>query len=308
MSDQPLKILVLAGGDSNERAVSLRSGKAVASSLEAKGHTVTLHDPIKKLTREQAKAVDVVFPVLHGAGGEDGVIQELLEDFGIPYVGSAVVASQLCFDKSMHRTKVQRAGIRMPNGNYAWTWSLDDDPLFEQPFVLKPYAGGSSLDTFVVRDVAAADWEAITGALEKYGEMLLEELIVGTEITIGVLGDTPLPVIEIIPPQSGEFDYENKYNGATQELCPPKNVSAEVQLAAQGLALTIHQLCDCRDFSRTDMIVDAEDKLWVLETNTIPGMTDQSLFPKSAAVAGVIMPELVDQLVRRAVARHTQEP
>jgi D-alanine-D-alanine ligase len=139
-------------------------------------------------------------------------------------------------------------------------------------------------------------------ALDKHQRLLLEALIAGTEITVGMLGEQPLPVIEIIPPEHGEFDYENKYNGQTQELCPPVHVSPELQQAAQQLAQQVHELCGCRDFSRTDIIIDAEQQLWVLEINTIPGMTDQSLLPKAASVAGITMPQLVDRLVEQALS------
>jgi D-alanine-D-alanine ligase len=134
--------------------------------------------------------------------------------------------------------------------------------------------------------------------------MLLEELIEGVELTVGVLGDQALPVIEIIPPSDGEFDYENKYNGKSQELCPPRHVDQNIQKQAQEIAVHIHRSLGLRDMSRTDIIIRRSDNvLFTLETNTIPGMTDQSLLPKAAAVAGYSMPELCDTLVRRALQR-----
>jgi D-alanine-D-alanine ligase len=135
--------------------------------------------------------------------------------------------------------------------------------------------------------------------------MLLEQLVEGVEIAVPVLDNHALPVIEIIPPSGGEFDYENKYNGASQELCPPQHVTQSVQHRAQQLAEKIHSLCGCRDYSRTDMIVRPDGSLTVLETNTIPGMTEQSLFPKAAAVAGLSMAELCTQLVELALSRRT---
>ena len=133
--------------------------------------------------------------------------------------------------------------------------------------------------------------------------MLLEELVEGIEITVAVVGDQALPVIEIIPPEAGEFDYENKYNGRSQELCPPEHVAEDIQAEARDLALRTHNLTGCRDFSRTDMILTPLGELWILETNTIPGMTDQSLLPKAAAAAGIPMPLLCDRLVQMALAR-----
>ena len=133
--------------------------------------------------------------------------------------------------------------------------------------------------------------------------MLLEELIEGTEVTVGVLDQTALPVVEIVPPQGQEFDYENKYNGATQELCPPQHVSLADQLAARQLAETVHLLTGCHHLSRTDIIITPEHHLYVLETNTIPGLTDQSLFPKAAAAAGIAWSGLVKQFIDLATGQ-----
>jgi D-alanine-D-alanine ligase len=176
-----------------------------------------------------------------------------------------------------------------------------DNPLFGKSFVLKPIEGGSTLDALIARTPSPEKLEEAKQLLKKYDKMLLEELIFGIEITVPVLGNKALPVIEIIPPADKEFDYENKYNGASQELCPPQNVSDEIQKRAQELAERIHKLCGCNDMSRTDMIIDESGELFVLETNTIPGLTDQSLFPKAAAEAGHSMSELVDILVKSAL-------
>ena len=135
--------------------------------------------------------------------------------------------------------------------------------------------------------------------------MLLEELVEGIEITVGVLGDQALPVVEIVPPENGEFDYENKYNGATTELCPPQHVDEKAQTLTKELAVHAHQLCECADFSRTDMMVRSDGTIAILETNTLPGMTDESLFPKAARAVGLEMPALCDELVHLASARQT---
>lgn len=297
------RVLVLAGGSSDEREVSLRSGASVAKSLEDAGYDVAQIDPDEGLSVANVQEFDVVFPVLHGAGGEDGSIQTELEKFGVPYVGSGIEASQLCFDKWRWREVMQASGLPLADGALVHSKTYENHELAGKPHVLKPVRGGSSIDTFIVRDVSAAPKTKIAKALEKYGDMLLEQLIVGTELTVGVLGKQALPIIEIIPPELGEFDYENKYNGKSQELCPPKNVGVEIQKAAQELALKAHQLAGCRDFSRADIMCDADGKLYLLETNTIPGMTDQSLFPKMARTAGLSMPELCKQLVQMALNR-----
>jgi D-alanine-D-alanine ligase len=295
------RVLVLSGGDSSEREVSLRSGKAVADGLQAAGCEVVSADA--REAEASLQNVDVVFPALHGSGGEDGQIQSLLEAHNLPYVGSDSSVSALCFDKWQWRELVNQHNVPLPGGALVSASDVREHPLSKQPFVLKPFDGGSSIDTFIVREVNEADWQQIEASFVRHPKMLLEALVSGVEITVGVLGDKALPLVEIIPPESGEFDYENKYNGATRELCPPENVDPVVQQAAQVLAAQIHTICGCRDLSRTDMIVGADGSLTVLETNTIPGLTEQSLFPKAAAAAGLSMSQLCDQLVQMALTR-----
>lgn len=295
------RVLVVAGGDSDEREVSLRSGAAVASALQSESYavrTVDTPDAENSLT-----GTDVVFVALHGRGGEDGQIQTLLEAHQLPYVGSDSSVSALCFDKWRWRELVGQHHVPLAAGAIVTSDDVRAQPLVRQSFVLKPFDGGSSIDTFIVRDPTTADWQQIEASFIRHPKMLVEALAAGTEITVGVFGDESLPIVEIVPPPSGEFDYENKYNGATQELCPPQNVSKDVQRAASDLALQIHRLCGCRDMSRTDMFVGADGSLTVLETNTIPGLTEQSLFPKAAAAAGISMSQLCDRLVKMALAR-----
>lgn len=296
-----MNIVVLAGGTSGEREVSLRSGAAVAKALESKGHVVTMVDPKDGL--DGVGEPDVVFPALHGAGGEDGTVQIELEKRGIPCVGADSVASALCFDKWAYRAKLQEAGLPVAKGEMVNSDSFEGSPLARQPYVLKPVDGGSTIDTFIVRDPETADKQKIHDALNSHGEMLLEELIEGIEITVAVLDTTPLTPVEIIPPEGGEFDYENKYNGKTRELCPPEHLDDEAQTLAKDLALKAHKLTGCQDLSRTDIIVRKDGSQIILETNTLPGMTDQSLYPKAAAASGVPFDELIDRLVTMAKAR-----
>jgi D-alanine-D-alanine ligase len=299
-----MNILLLAGGTSSEREVSLRSGTAVREALEQSGHTVTTLDTANNVTDDQFHEYDAIFPVLHGTGGEDGALQTRLEALGIhSFVGSDATASELCFDKWRFRERMEQYGIPLADGDIITEGSVADHPLARAPFVLKPYNGGSSVDTFIVRDLTTADFTAMDSARERYGSMLIEQLIEGVEITVAVLGDEALPVIEIIPPSGGEFDYENKYNGASQELCPPLHVPEAAQKTARELAAHIHEICECRDYSRTDMFVTPSGALYVLETNTLPGMTDQSLVPKAALTAGISMPELCSRLATMAAER-----
>ena len=293
---------VVCGGQSNEREVSLRSGIAVTRALERAGYKVAALDTTTASLDEIANC-DVVFPVLHGAGGEDGALQAKLEKRHVRYVGSDAGASALCFDKWQYRRLLTRHKLPMTPAALVQADNYRTHRLATRPYVLKPFDGGSSIDTFIVRGPATAPHDKIVDAFHRHPTMLLEELIIGTELTVGVLGNQALPVIEIVPPQGGEFDYENKYNGATQELCPPQHVSEPVQQAAQKLALQAHQLAGCRDLSRTDIMCQTDGTLYLLETNTLPGMTDQSLYPKMAAAIGLDMPALCARLVEVALSR-----
>lgn len=296
-------VLVLGGGDSPEREVSLRSAAAVARGLEAAGHCVGRHDPSGPGWEERLEAAareyDTVFPILHGKGGEDGAVQCVLEAAGVRYLGSDSETSALCIDKARTRERLISAGIRMPLGTvcdvHEAQWFIRN----HRRFVAKPINGGSSIDTVIARDGLAESVEVLNDVFRRYGRLLLEELIEGQELTVPVLGEEALPPILIIPPAQGEFDYDNKYNGRTQEVCPvPQElVGARYLEAAMELAEDVHHLLGARHLSRTDMMLTPEGELVVLELNTMPGMTDQSLFPKSAATVGYDMPRLTDTFV-----------
>jgi D-alanine-D-alanine ligase len=296
-----MNILVLNGGDSPERAVSLRSGEAVAQAARKLGHHVTQLDPHDDAAQLPAAlaAAELVLPILHGAGGEDGQIQDQLEAAGVAYLGSRPAASRLCFDKPAFKALLRRHRLPTPAAAIVDAASLATSPLAQQPFVLKPADGGSSVDTFIVRDPTHLP-AGLAAAFGRYPTMLLEELIEGTEATVAVLDNTALPVVEIIPPQGQEFDYTNKYNGATAELCPPQHITPADQRLAQQLAEAAHRLASCRHLSRTDIMITPDHHLFILETNTLPGLTAQSLFPKAAAAAGLDWPALVARFIELA--------
>lgn len=296
-----MKIHVVCGGTSSEREVSLRSGNAVADALKKAGHEVTLLDV--DAPDNQLRDCAIVFPVLHGSGGEDGTFQLRLEQLGLKYVGSDAKSSKLCMDKTAYRTFMMQEGFLMPGGVTVTYEEYLSHPYSTQLHVLKPVNGGSSIDTVLIRDETNRYENIIPDVFARNHQMILEQLIQGVELTIGVLGEQALPVIEIIPPTGGEFDYENKYNGATQELIPPIHADEAIQQKAQDIALHAHIAAGCRDFSRSDFIVSDDGKCYLLETNTIPGLTNQSLFPKMAQAAGFDMPTLCDNLVQMA-ARH----
>lgn len=298
-----MKVLVLQGGNSSEREVSLRSAINVTEWLRKVGYDVITADPaetgfdLEKVTTD----CGVVLPILHGAGGEDGVLQRQLEALGKPFLGSGSAACELTFDKAKYRDFITAQGIRMAAGEVVDREWFDASPLRKAPYVLKPIAGGSSVDTVILHDLAKEPTATYFDELfSRYGTMLLEQLINGQELTVGVLGGEALPIIIIVPPAGEEFDYENKYNGRSQEIVNPTQVPAEVQKQAQELALQLHRLTGCRHLSRSDMMLGRDGELYVLETNTIPGLTEQSLLPKMAAAEGIDMPVLVTRFVEMA--------
>lgn len=296
-----MNILLLAGGPYGEREVSLWSGQAVARAFDELGYDYSFVDP-KESDFDVTKhldGVDLVFIAMHGRGGEDGTYQKILEEKGVPFVGSSGKVSELCTDKWVLKKLLNDNGIKTPRGELVSLHRMNSS-LFEKPYVLKPCDEGSSLDTQIVRNPSPETLAESKRLLSTHEEMLIEELITGHEITVGILENDALPVIEVIPPAGREFDYQNKYNGESQELCPPVNVSEEVQKQAQEITEKIHKLAGCKDMSRTDIMVDQDNQLYVLETNTIPGMTEQSLYPKMGAAAGYSWPQLIEKLCKLA--------
>jgi D-alanine-D-alanine ligase len=284
--------------DSPERDVSAKSAKAVADAARTAGFDVSEID-LKSgpSALDEISKDSVVLPISHGVNAEDGWVQAELEKRGLPFLGSNSHSSKNCFDKWTARTILSGAGIVMPKAVRVTKETFKNDELSRKPFVLKILNGGSSIGTLIARDPLKVKQSEIDAIFEMENEAVLEQLIEGSEITVPVLDKKALPVIEIIPPPNAEFDYDNKYNGATQELLPPKNVSIEIQKESQIIAERVHQIMGCRHLSRTDFMVDRNGDLFVLEINTMPGMTDQSLYPKSAAVAGLPMPQLVKKFV-----------
>lgn len=297
-----MHILVLYGGESTEREVSLRSGAAVISALRQNGHNVTAYDTRDGLDgiAPLLPGIDVVFPVLHGKGGEDGTVQEIIESHNISFVGTGSEASRLCIDKVASKKLLEDYGIPTPAWEVVDAEGFRESLLSKKPYVLKAIDGGSSIDTLIVR--TSTPQPETPQLFDRYKTLLLEELIEGVELTVAILGDEALPVVEIIPPQDMEFDYENKYNGASQELCPPQHISQPLQEQAQSLAEQIHAACGARHLSRVDMMISPKGELYVLEINTIPGLTEESLFPKAAAASGLAMTDLVEKLVKMAAA------
>jgi D-alanine-D-alanine ligase len=297
-----MNILVLGGGDSPEREVSLRSAKSVADAARAAGFNVQEADPKNGLScLDNLAPQTVVLPILHGEGGEDGKLQAELEKRNLPFLGSGSESSKNCFDKWQTRLILQKSNIPVAEGVRITKASYSTESLAKKPHVLKILHGGSSIGTLVIRDpanVTSAQLEEIFG-LEN--DAVLESLVEGIEITVPILDRAALSAIEVRPPEGGEFDYTNKYNGQSAELCPPPSISSEQHERAQRLAEKVHKTMGCRHLSRVDTIMRPDGTFVVLEINTIPGLTSQSLYPKAAAIGGLSMPGLVDAFVKLVV-------
>jgi len=302
--DDMEKVLVLQGGTGSEREVSLRSGANVTTWLQKVGYEVVVADPadpgfdLAALSED----CDVVLPILHGTGGEDGLVQGQLQELEKPFLGSNSGACELTFNKSIYREFVSKQGQTLPEGVVVDRQQFDSSALRRAPYVLKPIDGGSSIDTLILHDLSREPEPAYFDDLfVRHTEMLLERLVPGQELTVGVLHNRALPVILIQPPVGEDFDYQNKYNGRTKEIVNPPNIPHDVQRRAQQLAVQLHVLTGCRHITRSDMILADDGTLYVLETNTMPGMTEQSLFPKMAAADGMDMARLVTSFVEMAM-------
>lgn len=302
-----LAVTVLLGGPSSEREISIKSGKAVADALEQMGHDVVRADiSPTDLTALHREKLDVVFPALHGAFGEDGGVQQIMDEKGIRYCGSGSQASRLAMDKVLSKWRFLQAGLPVPDGGLIDRQSSSQvrDRLIDRlglPLVVKPVDQGSSLEVYVTHDQDASS-RAIDKLLDEYGRCLLERFVPGREITVGILADEALPVVEIITPD-GLFDFQSKYESQATEYLLDVDLSAETYKHLQWIALQAHRLLGCRDFSRVDMRLDPANRPAVLEVNTIPGFTSRSLLPMAAAKAGIDFPHLCDRLVRMAARR-----
>jgi D-alanine-D-alanine ligase len=306
-----LRIALLYGGTSAERDVSIRSGEAVWAALERVGHHVVPidvgRDPLERISAEK---VDFAFIALHGGEGENGTIQRRLDEMQVPYSGSGPIASRLAMDKEL--SKAEFLTHRVPTAPYEVAEEFDADYRLRRmarrlgwPLVVKPIDQGSS---FGVSKVASLN--DVPGALAeafKFGpRVMFEKCIVGRELTVGVIGNRALPVCEVIAP-SGFYDYRAKYDkqaGTRYDSNP--DLPGPTAKMAQHYARRAHHALRCHGYSRVDIMLDTEGELWVLEVNTLPGMTETSLLPKSAAQEGMGFDELVQELID--VSREQRRP
>jgi D-alanine-D-alanine ligase len=304
------RVALIAGGWSREREVSLKSGEYVYRCLDKDKYEVDRYDPPMDLVRliHDSKDIEVALVVLHGKKGEDGCIQGLLDLLDIPYVGSGVLASSLAMYKPASKQLFRLAGLKVPQ---EMVLSRDDDfdpvqimSVLGKKVVIKPAAEGSSIGLSICSRRAEIA-EAAQASFAMGSEIMIEEYIEGKEVSCGVLGNREpeaLPVIEIIPQKKYRFfSYTAKYvPGASREICPAR-LSEDTYQNVQAYAVRAHSVLGCRGFSRSDMIVAGND-IYLLETNTLPGMTENSLFPLAARTAGISLPELLDRLIELAFA------
>jgi len=327
-----MRILVLMGGSSPERMVSLKSGEAVADGLTRKGHQILKMDPSrpeKVLTSEyrlyegpvgetpvgenepldadkieallrciKKYSVDLVFPMLHGGWGEDGRLQSVFELANIPFVGSGSASSALAMNKHLTKRVVSSEGVTTPEYYFIPRDSLNKIPdicrEFGYPLVIKPNASGSTVGVSILQDETELE-EAIALAAAQQDDALVERYIPGRELTVGILEGQGLTVVEIVP-QEGYYDYKHKYtSGQTNYICPAK-LETKITRRCLEQASIAFQILGCQVYGRADFRLTADGKIYFLEINTIPGMTELSLVPKSAAAVGIDFDELVNRL------------
>jgi D-alanine-D-alanine ligase len=309
-----VKVAVLKGGPSLERQVSLRSGARVEDALDRLGHEVAPIDVGSDLIeRLEAVRPDVAFLALHGRGGEDGTVQELLDIVGIPYTGSGVLACERSVDKVLTKHLLIEAGLPTPEffafseTAFKELGAADALPTIEErlafPIVVKPAAQGSALGVKFARtaqDVPAA----LVAAFSYDSRVLLERYIGGRDIAVSILDDDPLPIVEAVPRDEDFYDFEARYEiGRTDFVCPAA-LPAELTARAQEVALDTYRLLGCRGFARVDLMVeDGSGEPMVLEVNAIPGLTETSLMPMAAEAAGISFDELIGQIVDLALAQ-----
>ena len=291
------KVALLKGGPGKERDVSLRSATAVAKALQICGAEVNEID-VTGPEFDLPDGTELAFNMIHGTFGEDGQVQEILSQRGITYTGEGINGSRTAFDKIRTKECFDRAGV--PTS----TWHSirpGESPRLQLPYVVKAPQQGSSVGVHIVRKA-----ESLALALEdcfKYGdEVLVEAFFPGRELTVGILGNTALPVVEIVP-KEGFYDYDNKYTSGASEYFVPAPLSPELALRIQETALAAHHALDLEVYSRVDILLAADGSMSVLEINTIPGMTELSLLPKAAAEAGLDYPSLCEEIAGLSMAK-----
>ena len=312
-----MKVAVLKGGRSLERGVSLRSAARVEDALGVLGHeAVPLDIGADLVSSLRDAAPDVVFIALHGPGGEDGTVQELLEILGLPYTGPGVAACALCMDKVAAKHVLRAAGAETPD------WAAFNSTAFRElgaadtleeieerlgfPLVVKPASQGSSLGVKFASDAGEVP-AALLAAFSYDDRVLLERYVPGRELAVGILGSDALPIVEAIPRQGDRYDFEARYEiGRTDYVCPA-DLPDDETAAVSRLALEAYEALGCSGFARVDLMLGSHGPQ-LLEVNAIPGLTDTSLFPMAAEAAGIGFDELVDRIISSAASSQGAVP
>ncbi len=290
------------GGPGAEREVSLSSAAAVERALASLGATVTpidVHDATFQLPAD----TDLAFNMIHGTFGEDGQLQAILDERGVPYTGEGADGSKLAFDKIASKRAFEAAGV--PTAK----WQIiraDEMPTLPVPLVAKPPREGSSVGVHIVKDTANLR-AALDDCFARDGEVLIEEFIPGRELTVGIVGDEALPIVEIVP-KVDFYSYENKYTAGASEYTCPADLSPDTTSRVRSAALAAHRSLGLHVYSRVDVLLDANDNPLVLEVNTIPGMTETSLLPKSAAANGLSFADLCEKIADLSLAKPAATP
>jgi D-alanine-D-alanine ligase len=301
------KITILTGGVGPEREISLLTSDALNESLKMNFDVSVIELTDEALPEPYDFGNSVVFPAIHGTFGEDGRLQELLDNAGINYAGSDAHASRLCMNKYLSKRVVSKSGVRIaPDVEFRNPCDLDLAKILSDlghNLIIKPVDQGSSVDLFVV----SGENELIS-TLENLpvGHWMIEKRIFGRELTVGILGESTLGVVEIIP-KGGLYDYDRKYSAGETEYRFPAVIDCQIEQEIKEFAINAFRACGCRDFGRVDFILNEDGKAYFLEINTIPGLTKTSLLPKSASCSGYSFENLTNQLVRPAMLRETEE-
>lgn len=305
---------VLMGGYSSEREISLRSGKAVLGALSAAGYRVkgidiTVSDRRKIIELIKAEAIDVAFIALHGRLGEDGQIQSILEEIGIPYTGSDAASSQKAFNKIMAQRTFKDAGLPVPehfliNDGRLVPFKDVFAVLKKLPFIVKAACEGSSIGVFMVRHPSG--WESsLKDALALGPYVIVEKFIKGREVTVGIFDRQPLPLVEI-ETKTSLFDFNSKYQKGLTQYHVPAQLPADLTAKIQEIALSAYDALGCEGFARVDIRIDERMNPYILEINTIPGFTETSLFPKAAACVGFSFVQVCEKLLELAYGKKVQ--
>ncbi len=292
-----MRIILIGGGWSPEREISLKGCRAIKDTLEEMGHSVIFLDPLTDMHKilEEAKIADFAFLNLHGSPGEDGLIQAILDNLGCPYQGSDTHGSLLALNKSVSKAIFKDHNIPTPRWEFVPYMPDEDwDTCLNYPIFVKPNCGGSSINIKIVNNKKNL-LNAIKDTLDMGEPPILEEEIKGEEVTCAILGDSPLPPV-LIKPKANFFDYTSKYSkDGAEEICPAP-ISQQLTQKVQKLALKCHKILGLMDYSRVDFIING-DIPYVLEVNTLPGMTERSLLPLAARQYGYNFKELLYELI-----------